>query len=31
MLSAMLYGVEDIRIVEATIPEIGPGEVLIKN
>ncbi len=31
MRSAMLYGVEDIRIVEATIPEIGPGEVLIKN
>lgn len=31
MLSAMLYGVEDIRIIEATIPAIGPGEVLIKN
>ncbi len=31
MLSAMLYGVEDIRIVEATIPAIDPGEVLIKN
>lgn len=31
MLSAMLYGVEDIRIIEEKIPEIGPGEVLIKN
>ncbi|WP_312693242.1 alcohol dehydrogenase catalytic domain-containing protein [Caproiciproducens sp.] len=31
MLVAMLYGVEDIRIVEMPIPEIGPGEVLIKN
>jgi L-iditol 2-dehydrogenase len=31
MLSAMLYGVKDIRIGETTIPEIGPGEVLIKN
>lgn len=31
MLSAMLYGVEDIRIVETSIPEIGPGEVLVKN
>lgn len=31
MLSAMLYGVEDIRIVETPIPEIGPGEVLVKN
>lgn len=31
MLSAMLYGVEDIHIIEATIPAIGPGEVLIKN
>lgn len=31
MLSAMLYGVEDIRIVETPIPQIGPGEVLVKN
>lgn len=31
MLSAMLYGVEDIRIVETEIPKIGPKEVLIKN
>ena len=31
MFSAMLYGVEDIRIMEAPIPEIGPGEVLIQN
>jgi len=31
MLSAMLYGVEEIRIIEAPIPKIGPGEVLVKN
>lgn len=31
MLSAMLYDIEDIRIVETPIPEIGPGEVLVKN
>lgn len=31
MLSAMLYGVKDIRIIEGKIPEIGPEEVLIKN
>ncbi|MDF3002168.1 MAG: Alcohol dehydrogenase, zinc-binding [Bacillota bacterium] len=31
MLSAMLYGVEDIRILETDIPRIGSGEVLIKN
>lgn len=31
MLSAVLYGVEDIRLIETPIPEIGPNEVLIKN
>ncbi len=31
MLSAMLYGVEDIRLIETPIPEIGPDEVLVKN
>jgi L-iditol 2-dehydrogenase len=31
MLSAMLYGVEDLRIVETPLPEISPGEVLVKN
>lgn len=31
MRQAMLYGVEDIRIVEVPIPEPGPGEVLVKN
>ncbi len=31
MLSAMLYDVEDIRIVDLPIPEIGPDEVLVRN
>jgi L-iditol 2-dehydrogenase len=31
MRQAMLYEVEDIRIVEQPIPAPGPGEVLVKN
>lgn len=31
MKQAMLYEVEDIRIVERPIPEPGPREVLVKN
>ena len=31
MKQAMLFGVEDIRIVEQPIPDPGPGEVLVKN
>lgn len=31
MLSAVLWDRRDIRIVEVPIPEIGPGEVLVKN
>ena len=27
----MLYGVEDIRIIEVPVPDPGPGEVLVKN
>ena len=31
MKQAMLYGIEDIRIVEVPIPTPGPGEVLVRN
>ena len=31
MKQAMLFGVEDIRIVEQPIPDPGPGEVLVRN
>ena len=31
MKQAMLFGVEDIRIVEQPIPDPGPGKVLVKN
>lgn len=31
MLRAVLYKEEDLRIEECPIPEIGPGEVLVKN
>ena len=31
MLSAVLWDQRDIRIIDTPIPEIGPGEVLIKN
>ncbi|EOR21043.1 alcohol dehydrogenase zinc-binding domain protein [Clostridium sartagoforme AAU1] len=31
MLRAVLYKEEDLRIEECPIPEIGPGDVLVKN
>ena len=31
MKQAVLYGVEDIRIIEVPVPDPGPGEVLVKN
>lgn len=31
MKQAMLFGVEDIRIIDTPIPAPGPGEVLVKN
>lgn len=31
MLRAMLYGVEDIRIIETEVPDIDHDEVLVKN
>ena len=31
MKQAMLYDVEDIRIMEVPIPAPGPGEVLVRN
>ena len=31
MKQAMLFGVEDIRIIEQPIPDPGPGEVLVKK
>ena len=31
MLQAMLYDQRDLRVVEVPVPEIGPGEVLIRN
>lgn len=31
MLRAVLYKEEDLRVEECPIPEIGPGEVLVKN
>ncbi len=31
MKQAMLFGVEDIRVIETPIPAPGPGEVLVQN
>jgi L-iditol 2-dehydrogenase len=30
MLAAMYYGIEDVRLEDVPIPEIGPGDILIK-
>ncbi len=31
MKTAMYFGLEDLRVVDVEPPEIGPGEVLVKN
>lgn len=31
MKRVVYYGIEDIRVEDAPVPEPGPGEVVVKN